>query len=128
MTMGTSRPALLLALLAVCSALLAAQTKSGGRPVHNEADRLSQWKQVNMPFHSAGLSAPERQMVEKLVDASQLLDDIYWGQSDLAGLSLYKTTQDPVIKRLLMIMGCRWDLLAANSPFIGEMPMPPGHE
>jgi len=81
-----------------------------------------------MPFHSAGLSAPERQMVEKLVDASQLLDDIYWRQSDLAGLALYKTTQDPVIKRLLMIMGCRWDLLAANSPFIGEMPMPPGHE
>jgi hypothetical protein len=81
-----------------------------------------------MPFHSAGLSARERQMVEKLVDASQLLDDIYWRQSDLAGLTLYKTTPDPVLKRLLMIMGCRWDLLAGNAPFVGEMPMPPGHE
>src|SRR5580658_3125614 len=128
MAKETSRPAMLLAALTVCSALLAAQTNSGGRPVRNEAERLAQWKQVNMPFHSAGLSARERQMVEKLVDASQLLDDIYWRQSDLAGLALYKTTQDPVIKRLLMIMGCRWDLLAANSPFVGEMPMPPGHE
>jgi hypothetical protein len=128
MTMGTSRQALLLALLAVCSALLAAQTKSGGRPVHNEAERLAQWKQVNMPFHSTGLSAHERQMVEKLVDASQLLDDVYWRQSDLGGLTLYKTTQDPTMKRLLMIMGCRWDLLADNSPFAGAIPMPPGHE
>ncbi|MGA3240064.1 MAG: Zn-dependent hydrolase [Bryobacteraceae bacterium] len=114
--------------LAVCSAPLTAQTNSSTHPGPSAAERLAQWKQVNMPFHSAGLSAPERQMVEKLVDASQLLDDIYWRQSDLAGLALYKTTQDPVIKRLLMIMGCRWDLLAANSPFIGEMPMPPGHE
>jgi hypothetical protein len=128
MVKETSRQALLLALLAVCSALLTAQTNSGAHPAHSAAERLAQWKQVNMPFHSAGLSARERQMVEKLVDASQLLDDIYWRQSDLAGLTLYKTTQDPVLKRLLMIMGCRWDLLAANAPFTGEMPMPPGHE
>jgi len=126
--METSRQAMLLALLAVCSALLTAQTNSGGRPVHNEAERLAKWKQVNMPFHSAGLSARERQMVEKLVDASQLLDDVYWRQSDFGGLTLYKTTQDPVIKRLLMIMGCRWDLLAGNSSLVGEIPMPPGHE
>ncbi len=33
-----------------------------------------------------------------------------------------------MIKRLLMIMGCRWDLLAGNSSFVGEIPMPPGHE
>jgi hypothetical protein len=127
MAIATPRQALLLALLA-CSALLTAQTNSSTHPAPSAAERLAQWKQVNMPFHSAGLSARERQMVEKLVDASQLLDDIYWRQSDLAGLALYKTTQDPVLKRLLMIMGCRWDLLAANSPFVGEMPMPPGHE
>jgi len=126
--MAISRKTMLLALLAACPAPLPAQTNSGARPIHNQAERLAQWKQVNMPFHSAGLSARERQMVEKLVDASQLLDDIYWRQSDLAGLTLYKTTPDPVTKRLLMIMGCRWDLLAGNAPFVGEMPMPPGHE
>jgi hypothetical protein len=128
MAKETSRRALLMALLGICSAPLVAQIKSGGRPAHNEAERLAQWKQVNMPFHSTGLSARERQMVEKLVDASQLLDNVYWRQSDIAGLALYKTTPDLVIRRLLMIMGCRWDLLAANAPFVGEMPMPPGHE
>src|SRR5580704_12883444 len=104
MAMETSRKAMLLAFLAVCSALLAAQTNSGGRPVHNEAERLAKWKQVTMLYHWTGLSARERHMVEKLVDASQLLDNIYWRQSDLDGLTLYKTTQDLVLKRLLTIM------------------------
>src|SRR5580658_3491123 len=107
--MEISRKNILLTFLAIGSALLTAQTNSGGSPGRNVAERVSQWKRVDMPFHATGLSARERQMVDKLVDASQLLDDIYWRQSDLAGLTLYKTTQDPVLKRLLMIMGCRWD-------------------
>ncbi len=81
-----------------------------------------------MPFHSAGLSARERQMVEKLVEACRLLDDVYWRQSDLAGLQLYKTTKDPALKTLLTIMGGRWDLIDENHPFAGAPSMPPGHE
>ena len=81
-----------------------------------------------MPFHSAGMSARERQMVEKLVEACRLLDDVYWRQSDLAGLQLYKTTKDPALKTLLTIMGGRWDLIDENHPFAGAPPMPPGHE
>ena len=37
--------------------------------------RLAQWKRVDMPFHSAGLSKREVQMVGKLVDACRLLVD-----------------------------------------------------
>jgi len=92
------------------------------------AERLSEWKPVEMPFESAGLSANEKQMVEKLVQASRLLDDVYWRQSDLAGLKLYETTTDRNLKRLLMIMGSRWDLIDENRPFVGAEPMPPGHE
>lgn len=90
-------------------------------------ERLAQWKPVEMPL-PAGLSAKERQMVDKLVDACRLLDDIYWRQSDLAGLALYNSTADANLKRLLMIMGSRWDLLDENRPFTGSEPMPPGHE
>src|SRR6476660_1705028 len=90
-------------------------------------ERLSQWKTVEMPL-PAGLSAKERQMVEKLVEASRLLDDVYWRQSDLAGLALYKSTADANLKRLLMIMGSRWDLLDENRRFTGSEPMPPGRE
>src|SRR5690349_16499595 len=78
--------------------------------------RLAQWKPVEMPL-TAGLSAAERQMVDKLVDASRLLDDVFWRQSDLAGLALYKSTADMNLRRLLMIMGSRWDLIDENRPF-----------
>ena len=92
------------------------------------AGRLARWKPVPMPFHPEGLSAKERQMVDKLVDASRLLNDVYWRQSDRAGLALYKSTQDPTLRRLFAIMGSRWDLLDENRPFVGTEPMPPGHD
>ncbi len=90
-------------------------------------ERLAQWKPVDMPL-PAVLSAKERQMVERLVEASRLLDDVYWRQSDLAGLALYKSTRDAGVKRLLMTMGSRWDLIDENRPFTGTETMPPGHE
>jgi hypothetical protein len=109
--------------LAACGlSLLFAQT------ARTPAQRLAQWKQVAMPFRSTGLTKSEIALVEKLVDACRLLDNIYWRQSDLAGLSLYKTTQDKTVKELLAIMGSRWDLLDANAPFVGADKMPPGHE
>src|SRR5579872_2976912 len=91
-------------------------------------ERLAKWKPVEMPFRSAGLSAQERQMVDKLVEACRLLDRVYWRQSDITGLNLLQTTKDPGIKRLLVIMGGRWDLIDENRPFVGTDPMWPGHE
>ena len=101
---------------------------AGGRPFHNEAERLAKWKAVEMPFHSTGLSARERQMVEKLVEACRLLDGVFWRQSDLGGLALYQGTRNQTLKELLGVMGSRWDLVDQNRPFIGEALMPPGHE
>ncbi len=103
------------------------------------AERLAEWKPVDMPFHSQGLSAQERQLVEKLVEACKLLDRVYWRQSDITGYQFLQTTKDPTIQRLLTIMGSRWDLLDENRPFVGivgspgelakiPMNMPPGHE
>ncbi len=92
------------------------------------AERLAKWKPVQMPFVRTGLSPQEIRMVDQLVEACRLLDDVYWRQSDLAGLQLLKTTTDTTLKRLLMIMGSRWDLLDENRPFVGSEPMPPGHE
>ena len=92
------------------------------------AGRLAKWKNVDMPFPAAGLADRERQMVDKLVEACRLLDDVYWRQSDAGGLALYKTTREPALKTLLTIMGGRWDLIDENRPFAGAPPMPPGHE
>ena len=93
-----------------------------------QADRLARWKQLDMPFSEAGLTTRERQVVEKLVEASQMLNSVYWRQSDSVGLGLYHMTQDATVKRLLSIMGCRWDLLDENRPFYGNTTMPPGRD
>jgi hypothetical protein len=123
--MTNVRVSVLIALVAN-AAVMSAQN-AGSRPIHNEAERLARWKAVEMPYHSSGLSARERQMVERLVEACRLLDDVFWRQSDVGGLALYQGTRNPTLKGLFGIMGSRWDLADQNRPFLGAAPMPPGH-
>jgi hypothetical protein len=83
-----------------------------------------------MPFDASGLSEREKQMIGKLVEACQYLDDIFWRQSDPKGLELYKslvkTGGNPRLQRLFLINGGRFDLIDDNAPFAGSGPMPPG--
>jgi Peptidase family M49 len=101
---------------------------SGGRPVHNEAERAAFWKSVTVPYNKAGLTAREQQMVAKLADACRLMDQLYWHQSDLGGYAMYHTTQSAVLAKLFSINGSRWDLVDENFPVIGEEPLVPGRE
>ena len=103
-------------------------TSTEERPAGNVAARAARWRDVTIPYHRDGLTPTEQEMVAKLADACRLLDEVYWRQSDLRGLAMYRTTQDPVLAKLFGIMGSRWDLLDNNAPFIGKELMPPGHE
>jgi hypothetical protein len=93
------------------------------------AERVAKFKLVHMPFNSAGLSTREKEMVAKLVDASGLLDCIYWRQNDPEGLKLYlslaksKDPQDQLLRRYLKINGSRFDLIDDDKPFVGHEPM-----
>src|ERR1700741_3663929 len=96
------------------------------------AERVAKFKLVHMPFNSRGLTPREIKMVDKLVDASGLLDCIYWRQSDPGGLQLYlslatsKDPQDELLRRYLKINGSRFDLIDDEKPFVGTKPMSPG--
>jgi len=96
------------------------------------AQRLAKFKKVHMPYDSRGLTEREKQMVAKLVDASGLLDCIYWRQSDPEGLKLYLSLagktgpQDVMLREYLKINGGRFDLIDDNKPFVGTAPLPPG--
>src|ERR1700723_170734 len=96
------------------------------------AERVAKFKLVRMPFNSAGLTAREKQMIDKLVDASGLLDCIYWRQNDPEGLKLYlslaksKNPKNESLRRYLKINGSRFDLIDDDKPFVGTQPMPPG--
>jgi hypothetical protein len=72
-------------------------------------------------------------MVEKLVEACNYLEAIYWRQSDPVALGLYeqllrsKYPQDDKVRRLLYLNASRYNLIAENRPFIGTEPMFAGH-
>ena len=103
-------------------------------PNENIAAQLAKFRQVQMPAATAGLTPKEKQLVTKLIEASRLVESIYWRQSDRAGLALYRglagctSKADRDIRHFLMINGSRYDLLAENKPFIGKDPYPPGRE
>jgi len=98
----------------------------------NLMQELAKFKPVKMPFDSAQLSPRERQLVDKLVEACQHLESIYWLQSDPEGLKLYKALegsskpQDIALARFLRINGSRFDLINNDAPFVGTTPRPPG--
>jgi len=107
--------------------------ESAGMQVVPDLDRrLAKFRRVEMPFHSAGLTAREVKMVEKLVDASRYLEAIYWRQMDPDGLTLYeslatsKNSKDEALRRYLWINASRFDLLDDDKPFVGTTPMSSG--
>ncbi|HET7442063.1 MAG TPA: Zn-dependent hydrolase [Terriglobales bacterium] len=93
--------------------------------------RVAKFQKVRMPL-GAGLTARERQMVEKLVEACHYLEDIFWRQSDPEALTLYqslagsKNERDVLLRQYLWINASRFDLLEDNKSFVGTDPMPPG--
>jgi hypothetical protein len=96
------------------------------------AQRLAKFRQVQMPFHSEGLTAREIKLVDKLVDACRYLEEIYWRQIDPDGLTLYQSlalsqnSKDENLRRYVWINASRFDLLDDNQPFVGTTPMPAG--
>ncbi|HEV8046488.1 MAG TPA: Zn-dependent hydrolase, partial [Terriglobales bacterium] len=107
--------------------------ESAGMHVVPDLDqRLAKFRRVEMPFHAASLTAREVKMVNKLVDASRYLEEIYWRQMDPDGLTLYESLvssqnpQDEMLRRYLWINASRFDLLDDNKPFVGTTPIPPG--
>src|SRR5258706_4750082 len=108
-----------------------ARTAPKMRVAANLDAQLAKWKPYRMAAPT-GLSASERQLLAKLVEAQQYVNDIYWRQSDPEGLALLKrlrnspNARDQKIVRMLRINGSRYDLLEEHKPFVGDQPYAPG--
>ena len=94
--------------------------------------RLAKFKLFEMPLNRAGLSERELKLVEKLVDAANRIEQIYWRQSDPEGLALYQkllasdNPLDQKVLRFLKLNGSRYDLVDELHPFVGTQAAPPG--
>jgi hypothetical protein len=100
--------------------------------VPNLDARLAKFKALDMPLDRDGLSPREQQVLQKLVDAANCIERIYWRQSDPEGLKLYgrlensKDSLDQKVLRFLKINGSRYDLVDELRPFVGTQAAPPG--
>ena len=94
--------------------------------------RVARFRVVSMPFQSQGLSAREKQLVEKLVEANRYIEDIFWRQNDPDALTLHQElagatgARDKALREYLFINGSRYDLFDENRPFVGNEPFYPG--
>src|SRR3954471_1106653 len=128
-------------LLAALAASIAATTPARAQiscsshpaPTENLAAQLAKFRPVQMPFNTTGLSAREGAMVQKLVEAGQDLESIFWRQSDPQGLAIYQAlancpgATEKDIQHYLLINGSRYDLLEGNKPFLANTRYEPGH-
>src|SRR5450432_438070 len=105
---------------------------AGQKVVADLDTRLARFKRIKMPFHQQGLSAREIKMVDKLVQAANCIEQIYWRQSDPDGLKLYVSLagstkpEDLKLRRFLKINGSHYDLVDEMKPFVGTAAAPPG--
>ncbi len=131
----TARLFVLVLLLIIMAPLTNAQTRRkparkttvaapSVKVVPDIAERVAKFKPVEMPFNSAALSPRERELVNKLVEASHYIEDIYWRQSDPEALTLHdelsgsRSRTDQLARQYIFINAARFDLLEDNQPFV----------
>jgi hypothetical protein len=123
---------LALGLLAISATSFAAEPRAAAA-APDVQQRLARFKPVEMPFTFEGRSASEKRLIRELVAASQELENIYWRQSDPAGMKLYQSLgsatapEQVALRRYLWINGSRFDLINEHEPFTGSETMAPGH-
>jgi hypothetical protein len=105
----------------------------------SEGTELEMFKELNekyAPFEISRdlptLNETQQELVEKLVSAAKVMDELFWAQASVDGIALkneLKGKEDELSKlklRFLKINKYRFDRLNNNKPFIGDDPHNPG--
>jgi hypothetical protein len=126
--MQTSR-VFLPAVVAVLTFTLSAQFARADEPAASQGlapVRPEIYAPVTLTADLAPLSAKEREMVSLFIDASVIMDELFWRQAypgDRAKLLAGIT--DPAMRRFVEVNYGPWDRLAGNAPFVpGVGPKP----
>ncbi len=104
---------------------------SSGKPSGEERmsiqDRLAQYTTVKLTTDLEALTEKERQMIPLLIEAAQIMDDIFWVEAYGDKDALLASIKDPDVRQYVEINYGPWDRLRDNEPFIeGVGPKPPG--
>jgi hypothetical protein len=91
------------------------------------ARRLADYVSVPLTADLSGMDAQDRQMLALLIQACDVMNQIYWQQTWPDREALLAKAADPDTRRLVELNYGPWDLLADDKPFVdGVGPRPPG--
>jgi len=82
--------------------------------------RFDIYKKVKLTSDLSHLDDNQRKMIGLLIDASQIMDKLYWLQAYGDKESLLKSIKDPKARRFADINYGPWDRLDADKPFLPE--------
>jgi len=89
--------------------------------------RFDIYATVRLSADLGGLSDRQKQMIPILIEASKIMDDLYWKQAYGDKTAFLAGIRDPAQRRFADINYGPWDRLAADQPFIeGAGPKPLG--
>jgi hypothetical protein len=79
---------------------------------------VDQYATVKLATDLDQLSDGERAMIPLLVEAAQIMDELFWDQAYGNRDSLLASIEDPGVRRYTEINYGPWDRLASNAPFL----------
>lgn len=82
------------------------------------AQRLAGYAPVKLTADLSGLSEKEKQMIPLLIEAANIMDELYWQQSYGNKDSLLNSIKDSASREFARINYGPWDKLNNDSPFI----------
>jgi hypothetical protein len=91
------------------------------------AAKLSKYESVKLTADLTSLSAKEKQIIPLLIQAGEIMDQLFWFEAYGKGDSLLKVLPDKQAQTYVKINYGPWDRLENNEPFIsGVGPKPEG--
>ncbi|MBB6522845.1 dipeptidyl-peptidase 3 family protein [Pseudoteredinibacter isoporae] len=124
LTRGLSGAALLS--LAISQSTLAAEPQL----LPEFKDRLDIYQEVTLNSDLSHLSANQKKMLAVLIDASKIMDDLFWQQAFYQDKNRFLASiKDPKVRQFADINYGPWDRLQADQPFLsGYKAKAPGAE
>jgi len=81
-------------------------------------EKVNKYATVRLEADLSGLSENQKEMIPLLIDASQLMDDIFWWEAYGDKNELLNSAKDEATKKFIQINYGPWDRLEDNEPFI----------
>jgi hypothetical protein len=96
------------------------QTQSDTTASANTAikDKLNKYTTVKLEADLSKLTAKEKQMIPLLIEASKVMDELFWVEAYGKKDSLINALSDKSLQQYVVINYGPWDRLANNEPFV----------